>query len=171
MVDFYVKSVIITHKLVGTNLCVIGLERREFNMRKGYVGTYSGSISEGIYQFTIDEQQGIVTDVSLFAEINNSKYIGLTDTHLYSVYVIGELSNKVYVVNLGTYMIENEKSVLSNGEEDHTWFANWDQIYYSWTYVEELKKAYKARDLMPVEYEKGSKGPSDLSKVLDTLGK
>ncbi len=63
-----------------------------------------------------------------------------------------------------------ERLLYAVKEEDHTWFANWDQIYYSWTYVEELKKAYRERGLKPVSYTKGSKGPSDLSEVLDISG-
>ncbi len=54
-------------------------------MKRGYVGTYSGDKSKGIYQFQVNEE-GVLSEALLFAEIKNSKYIGLTNTHLYSVY-------------------------------------------------------------------------------------
>lgn len=74
------------HELDTTNSCVFFFRKVGSNVRKGYVGTYSGSGSKGIYQFLIDEIQGTISQPSVFAEVRNSKYISLTDTHLYSVY-------------------------------------------------------------------------------------
>lgn len=55
-------------------------------MKKGYIGTYSSNGSKGIYQFLMEENSGLLYEASLFTEIQNSKYISLSDTHLYSVY-------------------------------------------------------------------------------------
>ncbi len=52
-------------------------------------------------------------------------------------------------------------------EGDHTWFSNWDLIYTSWIYVEQLKKAYQKANLSPFIYERGSRGPKEMKDILD----
>ena len=55
-------------------------------------------------------------------------------------------------------------------EEDHTWFSNWDLIYTSWTYAEQMKEAYDKANLHPIPYLCGSRGPQECSRVLDHPG-
>lgn len=55
-------------------------------MRIGFVGTYTEKTSHGIYQFQIDEESGVLSQVSLFAEIKNSKYLAFTGKHLFCLY-------------------------------------------------------------------------------------
>lgn len=55
-------------------------------MRIGFVGTYTDKTSQGIYQFELDEKTGTLSNVSLFAKIQSSKYLALTEENLFSLY-------------------------------------------------------------------------------------
>ncbi len=60
-----------------------------------------------------------------------------------------------------------ERLLFAVMEEDHTWFSNWDLIYTSWVYIQQLKQAYQEAQLSPVSYERGSRGPKEIATVLD----
>lgn len=51
----------------------------------GFVGTYSEGRSRGIYSFSIDEKTGNLSEVSLFAEVENSKYLAMNDEFLFTL--------------------------------------------------------------------------------------
>lgn len=55
-------------------------------MSRGFVGTYSEHGSEGIYQFQCHEDTGELSQVSLFAPLENSKYLALWKDYLFSLY-------------------------------------------------------------------------------------
>lgn len=49
------------------------------------MGTYSEGRSRGIYSFSFDEKEGSLSDVSLFAEVENSKYLAINDEFLFTL--------------------------------------------------------------------------------------
>ncbi|MFI3213189.1 MAG: beta-propeller fold lactonase family protein [Eubacteriales bacterium] len=138
-------------------------------MKKGYVGTYSGSEVTGLqYIYTANYHLGTVTKLKFDGKLMvESSYLikekagchqiikhhgklyvpclyldkiyvfdqqltkmdeitfpkgsgcrhGVVSVDEKYLYVIGELSNKVYAINLNTYEIENEITVLPHGDE------------------------------------------------------
>ncbi len=55
-------------------------------MKIGYVATYTEKTSEGIYQFQLDENSGMLSHVSLLGKVKNSKYLALTKEYLFSLH-------------------------------------------------------------------------------------
>lgn len=60
-----------------------------------------------------------------------------------------------------------ERLFISIIENDHTWFANWDQICTSWTYIESLKAKYTENKLGLISYDKTIKNLDIINKILD----
>lgn len=58
----------------------------------GYIGTYTGGDSKGIYRFSFDTEAGVVGDVWPVAELENPTYLTISrdNKHLYSVGKLGE---------------------------------------------------------------------------------
>ncbi|MFI3260460.1 MAG: glucose-6-phosphate dehydrogenase [bacterium] len=52
-------------------------------------------------------------------------------------------------------------------ECDHTLFANWEQIYASWIYIDKLKNKFKEKNLKLINYDKTSILPDLMQGVLD----
>lgn len=55
-------------------------------MGRGFVATYDEHGSQGIYQFHLAEETGMLSQVSLFGEIPNSKYLCLWQDYLFSLW-------------------------------------------------------------------------------------
>jgi 6-phosphogluconolactonase len=53
----------------------------------GYVGTYTKENSKGVYQFTLDTEKQVITDVKLAAQLSNPTYVTVSDDNknLYAV--------------------------------------------------------------------------------------
>lgn len=55
-------------------------------MWHGILGTYSQGRSQGIYSFSLDETKGTLSNVALFAPLENSKYLAKDEKSLFSLY-------------------------------------------------------------------------------------
>lgn len=51
--------------------------------------------------------------------------------------------------------------------DDQTWFSNWEQIYLSWKYVEELKEKYHQAKLPIYPYAQQTSGPSEDALIFE----
>lgn len=49
-----------------------------------------------------------------------------------------------------------EKLIIDSIENNHIWFANWEQIHTAWTYIEALKNKYDKEELGLMKYEQGT---------------
>lgn len=95
-------------------------------MRTGYIGTYSEHNSQGIYQFVVNQETGVLGDVSLFTAIKNSKYLAITDDYIFSVFDDSEESGvAVYdfqgtLVTKETYESSTSCYILVSGNDIYT---------------------------------------------------
>ncbi|MEH7010337.1 lactonase family protein [Neobacillus niacini] len=57
------------------------------NLQLGYIGTYTKGESKGIYSFTLDSEEGKITDIKAVATLENPTYLTLSNDkkYLYSV--------------------------------------------------------------------------------------
>ncbi|WP_045519173.1 lactonase family protein [Neobacillus niacini] len=57
------------------------------NLQLGYIGTYTKGESKGIYKFTLDSDEGKITDIRAVATLENPTYLTLSNDkkYLYSV--------------------------------------------------------------------------------------
>lgn len=76
-----------------------------------------------------------------------------------------------YKEELPTYGINTpeayEHLILEILNEDHTWFASWDQIETSWIYIESLKEKYIKENLELISYNKDTIKFDNIDKLLD----
>lgn len=75
-------------------------------MSIGLVGTYSEHNSQGIYQFTLDQESGILGNVSVFASIKNSKYLAVTDEYVFALFDDQEQSGVAVYDFQGTLVVK-----------------------------------------------------------------
>ena len=50
---------------------------------------------------------------------------------------------------------------------DNSWFSKWEQIEYSWNYIEMLKEKYRSRNLPIYRYEHKSDGPKEVCNLME----
>lgn len=60
-----------------------------------------------------------------------------------------------------------ERLIISSIDNDHSWFANWDQIETSWNYIDLLKENYIKKELDLLIYKKDNDFLESFNKVLD----
>ena len=53
---------------------------------------------------------------------------------------------------------------------ERSWFSQWDQIELGWKYIEQLKEAYKKKNMPVYSYVPGSMGPKEADQLLEKKG-
>lgn len=59
-----------------------------------------------------------------------------------------------------------ERLLQAAVQQDTSWFSKWDQIEYSWSYVEQLKERMKQEQLPLFTYMADSDGPTEADELL-----
>ncbi|MED2970762.1 lactonase family protein [Fictibacillus sp. B-59209] len=75
----------------------------------GYIGTYTKGESKGIYSFTLDTEEGRITDIKAAAQLGNPTYLTISEDnqYLYAVKKDGDMGG------VAAYSITNESRGLT----------------------------------------------------------
>lgn len=85
----------------------------------GFAGTYTRKTSEGIYQFELDTERGVLCKAELAAEVGNPTYLTIAEDgkHLYSVAQDGDFGGvDAYEINQRTHALTKKGSQLTEGK-------------------------------------------------------
>lgn len=84
----------------------------------GFAGTYTRQSSEGIYQFALDTEAGILKNKGLAARVGNPTYLTISESKEY-VYSVAQEENQggvyAYKIHPETYDLERTSSQLEEG--------------------------------------------------------
>jgi len=84
----------------------------------GFAGTYTRQSSEGMYQFALDTEKGILKNKGLAARVHNPTYLTISESKEY-VYTVaqegGQGGVNAYKIHPETYALEKTSSQLEEG--------------------------------------------------------